>query len=77
MDGSQFLRPRKNRAYTLPGLGPVKMRRGGHSAAAIASPIVEPERSTDDLMSLEDFLAESEKTPNRVGVHVLFGFCRP
>ena len=30
-----------------------------------------PDRVIDDLMSLEDFLAESEKTPNRVSPKAL------
>ena len=64
MDGSPFLRQKKTRSYTLPGIGAVKMRHG-HSHAA-ASPVIEPERSSDNLISLEDFLAESEKTPNKV-----------
>lgn len=60
-----------------------------HGHAAAASPIVEPERTTDNLISLEDFLAESEKTPNKVRrskhtslvsaklllVHVMFYTC--
>ena len=62
LEGSPFMRPRKVRSYTLPGMGAVKMRRGQASAA---SPSVEPEKS-DGLISLEDFLAENDKTPNKV-----------
>lgn len=61
LDGSSVLRPRKGRSYTLPG-GMVRVRRP-HAAS---SPNIGAE-IPDDLMSLEDFLAESEKTPNRVG----------
>ncbi len=57
LEGSPFLRPRKGRSYTLPA--------GVTRPHAASSPSVQPE-SVDDLMSLEDFLAESDKTPNRV-----------
>ena len=60
-DGSPFLRPRKPRSYTMPA----GMKRP-HSHASI--PSIEQER-IDELMSLEDFLAESDKTPNRVRIH--------
>ena len=59
-EGSPFLRQKKSRSYTLPGIGPVKLRHG-----PVASPSMEPDRS-DNLLSLEDFLAEANKTPNRV-----------
>lgn len=59
MDGSPFLRPRKNRSYTMPS---VKYNKHTHASS---SPSVEAELA-DDLMSLEDFLAENDKTPNRV-----------
>lgn len=65
-DGSPFLRPRKNRAaaVNLPGMGAVKLRPGSTHAPLQN---FNPGNIPDDLMSLEDFLAESEKTPNRVG----------
>lgn len=53
-----FVRPRRGRSYTLPA--GAKIRHPTHAS----SPGFEPER-TDELMSLEDFLAESDKTPNR------------
>ena len=59
-EGSPFLRQKKSRSYTLPGLGPVKLRHG-----PAPSPSLEPDRA-DNLLSLEDFLAEANKTPNRV-----------
>ncbi len=62
LDGSPFMRPRKARSYTLPGIGAVKMRHA--QAGALSS--LEPERSDNNLITLEDFLAESEKTPNKV-----------
>lgn len=58
-DGSPFLRTRKGRSYTLP-TGAVRLRHPRELASA------EADGPPDDLMSLEDFLAESEKTPNRV-----------
>ena len=70
-DGSPFLRPRKNRgaAVNLPGMGQVKLRPG-----STHTPLhnFDPGNIPDDLMSLEDFLAESEKTPNRVSGGVVW-----
>ena len=70
-DGSPFLRPRKNRgaAVSLPGMGQVKLRPG-----STHTPLhnFDPRNIPDDLMSLEDFLAESEKTPNRVSEGVVW-----
>lgn len=34
--------------------------------SGVGLPNMDPDRIPDDLMSLEDFLAESQKTPNRV-----------
>lgn len=79
LDGSPFLRPRKNRGGTvnLPGMGVVKLRHGtSHHqplqfpspgpGVPMGGPNLDPDRIPDDLMSLEDFLAESVKQPNRV-----------
>lgn len=66
MDGSPFIRPRKTRANTLPGGAGVKLRH----AHAGASSGFEPERSDTNLITLEDFLAESEKTPNKVSMWI-------
>lgn len=70
-EGSPFLRQRKSRSVIIPGVGPVKLRHGSshsHSqySSGVGLPNFDPDRIPDDLMSLEDFLAESEKTPNRV-----------
>ncbi len=64
LDGSPFIRPRKNRANTLPG--GVKLRH----AHIGASSGFEPERLDNNLITLEDFLAESEKTPNKVNIYM-------
>ena len=61
LDGNPFIRPRRGRSYTLPAGS--KLKRPTHAS----SPSFQPER-TDELMSLEDFLAESDKTPNRVSI---------
>ena len=64
-ENSPFLRPRKGRSINIPGVGPVKLRHGA-SHSYYGSGCSDPDKIPDDLMSLEDFLAESEKTPNRV-----------
>ena len=71
-EGRPFLQQKKSRSYTLPpqaGLGPVKLR---HSPAP--SPSMEPDRADSNLLSLEEFLALANETPNRVSkyniVHV-------
>ena len=72
-DGSPFIRHRKNRggSLILPGMGPVKLRHGStHIPYGHSGPNMDPGNIPDDLMSLEDFLAESEKTPNRVCICV-------
>ena len=54
----------------LPGMGVVKLRHGTarpQFASPTGAPNFDPDRIPDDLISLEDFLAESEKHPNRVG----------
>ena len=53
------------------GVTPLKLRSGStHSqlrySGGAGLPNLDPDKIPDDLMSLEDFLAESEKTPNRV-----------
>lgn len=48
-------------------MGPVKLRHASaHITYGHSGPNMDPSNIPDDLMSLEDFLAESEKTPNRV-----------
>ena len=69
-EGSPFLRQKKSRSYTLPGIGPVKLRHG-----PAPSPSMEPDRA-DNLLSLEDFLAEANKTPNRVSkCNIVYAYC--
>ena len=64
LEGSAVLRSRKGRSVNIPGMGNVKLRHGvSHS---YYGGYTDPDRTPDDLMSLADFLAESEKTPNRV-----------
>ena len=67
-EGSPFLRPRKTRSVNLSG---VKLRHNSSRSqsqygSGVVVPSLDPDRIPDDVMSLEDFLAESEKTPNRV-----------